>query len=172
METESSRTSDLHRRCEQFLYREAACLDDGRLHDWLELLTEDIEYKIPRRLERERGSEQPTASEHAFLFRDDFGTLKTRVKRYDHEYAWAENPPSRTRRFISNVRVEPVDDGEYQVTSNVMIYRDNGDKMDHDLVVGERTDLLRLVDDELKLAERVVDLDQPVVPTKNLSFFI
>lgn len=163
---------DLHRRCEQFLYREAACLDDGRLHDWLALLTDDVEYRVPRRLERERGSEQPTRSEDAYHFRDDRGTLETRVQRYDHEYAWAENPPSRTRRFVSNVRVEELGDDEFEVTSNLLLYRDRGDGADHDLLVGERIDCLRLVDGELKLAERVVDLDQPVIPSKNLSFFL
>lgn len=162
----------LHRECERFLYREAELLDDGRLHEWLELLTEDVQYRVPRRLERERGSEQPEISEEGFLYREDLGTIETRVKRYDHEYAWAENPPTRTRRFVSNVRIEPGDDSTVTVKSNLLLYRDRGDDMEHDLVVGERVDRLRRVDGELKLAKRDVKLDQPVLTTKNLSFFL
>ncbi|RQH01363.1 aromatic-ring-hydroxylating dioxygenase subunit beta [Natrarchaeobius oligotrophus] len=159
--------------CRQFLVTEAELLDDHRLHEWLELLTDDIEYRVPRRVMRERGAEASEFSDDGFLFRDDRGTLQTRVERYDKEYAWAENPPSRTRRIVGNVRpVERADD-DVTVKNNVIVYRSQGDDADHDLITGEREDVLRRNDDgEFRLARRTVRLDQTVLPTRNLSIFL
>lgn len=158
--------------CEEFLIKEAELLDDQKLHEWFELVTDDIDYRVPRRVTRERGASQSEFSDEAFLYYEDAGTLKTRVKRYDSDYAWAENPPSRTRRFISNVRVHDQSGDEITVKSNLLLYRSQGDTTDHDLIVGERRDVLRRVDGSLKLAERVVYLDQTVLATRNLSFFL
>lgn len=160
--------------CRDFLVREAALLDDQQLHEWLDLLTDDVEYRVPRRVMRERGTETSEFSDDGFLYRDDKGTLRTRVERYDREYAWAENPPSRTRRFVGNVRIE--DQGEetdeIRVKNNMLVYRSQGDTTDHDLIIGEREDVLRRRDEELALAERTVYLDQTILATRNLSIFL
>ena len=37
------------REVEQFLYREARLLDERRFHEWLELLTDDIRYRMTTR---------------------------------------------------------------------------------------------------------------------------
>lgn len=165
---------ELHFECTEFLNREAQLLDDDELRDWLDLLTEDVEYRVPRRVTRERGSGRSEFSDKGFLYRDDYGTLATRVRRYENEYAWAENPPTRTRRFVSNVRVEelPDDDDDVLVRNNLMLYRNHSDTTDHDLIVGERHDRLRRVDGALRLGERTVYLDQTVLNTQNLSFFL
>ena len=166
---------ELRLDCEAFFYREAELLDDNRLHDWFDLLTEDIEYEIPRRVTRERSSERSEFSGKGFLYRDDHGTLSTRIERFDNDYAWAENPPSRTRRFVSNVRANelPEDhEDDVRVKSNLLLYRSQGDTADHDLIVGEREDRLRRVDDEFKITNRTVYLDQTVLATRNMSFFL
>jgi len=157
---------------EQFLYREAELLDDGDLHGWFDLLAEDVDYRVPRRVTRERGAEQSEFSEEGFLYREDYGTLRTRVKRYDREYAWAENPPSRTRRLVTNVRVKSADDEAVTVRSNLLLYRGQGDHTDADLIACERFDTLRRTDDGLRLAKRTVHLDQTILATRNLSFFL
>jgi 3-phenylpropionate/cinnamic acid dioxygenase small subunit len=157
---------------EQFLYREAQLLDDDDLHEWYDLLTEDVEYRVPRRVTRERGAEASEFSEKGFLYREDHGTLQTRVNRYDREYAWAENPPSRTRRLVTNVRLESTSDREVSVRSNLLLYRSQGDGTDADLVACERFDTLRRTDDGFRLSERTVHLDQTVLATRNLSFFL
>jgi len=166
---------ELQLECTAFLNHEAELLDDGRLHDWLELLTDDVQYRVPRRVTRERGAEQSEFSDDAFLYREDYGMLSTRVERFDNEYAWAENPPSRTRRFVSNVRAEERpndDDDDVELKSNLLLYRSQGDTTDHDLISGERQDRLRRVEGELRLSERTVYLDQTIVATRNLSFFL
>lgn len=163
---------ELLKAVEQFLYEEAERLDDGDLHGWYDLLAEDVDYRIPRRVTRERGTEQSEFSDEGFLYREDAGTLETRVKRYDREYAWAENPPSRTRRLVTNVRVKSADGDEVSVRSNLLLYRNQGEDTEADLIACERRDTLRRTGEGLRLAERTVHLDQTVLATRNLSFFL
>ena len=55
---------------------------------------------------------------------EDWPSLKARVARLEHEYAWAENPPSRTRRFVTNIMVTgKTENGGVQVESNLMLFR-------------------------------------------------
>lgn len=158
-----------HFRCTRFLNHEANLLDTQQLSAWLDLLTEDIEYRVPRRVTRERGSERSEFSDDSFHFKDDLGTLQTRVERFDSEFAWSENPPNRTRRFVSNVRVMDIEEGEYTVRSNLLFYRSQGEDADGTVISGERLDTLREVEDDLKLARRHVFLDHSVIPLKNFT---
>lgn len=161
-------------RCEieNFLIEEAEMLDDGRMHEWLQLCADDIYYIVPVRISRERhnGDGISTTMNH---FDDDYAALKTRIVRLDTEYAWAEDPPSRTRHFVSNVRVRPASGSdEYDVRSNILVYRNRGDSPKHDLVSGERHDRIRRSETGLKLARRRVVLDNVVLATHNLAFFL
>ncbi len=115
-------------RCEMenFLFEEAELLNDGRFHDWLELCAEDIHYVIPVRVSRERanGDGNSTTMTH---WDDDYAGLELRVLRLDTEYAWAEDPPSRIRHHVSNVRVRPgAGTDEYDVRSNLLVFRNRG----------------------------------------------
>lgn len=161
-------------RCEieNFLIEEAELLDDGKFHEWLQRCAEDIRYVVPVRVSRERGSGDGSLATMTH-FDDDFTGLETRIMRLDTEYAWAEDPPSRTRHFVSNVRVQPVaGSDEYEVRSNILVYRNRGDSPQHDLVSGERHDRIRRTETGLKLASRRVVLDNTVVATHNLTFFL
>ena len=40
-------------------------------------------------------------------FDEDHYTLGLRIERLEGRHAWTEDPPSRTRRFVTNVRVTP-----------------------------------------------------------------
>src|SRR5688572_13479209 len=92
---------------EQFLYREAALLDERRFHEWLDLLTEDIEYWRPIRSTQARGVEahEPTQLGEAAFFDENKGYLEERVRKLGTGLAWSEDPPSRTRHLVSNVRI-------------------------------------------------------------------
>lgn len=157
---------------ESFLFDEAELLDDGRFHDWLELCAEDIRYTIPVRLSRERsnGDGNSTMMTH---WDDDYTGLQLRVLRLDTEYAWAEDPPSRIRHFVSNVRVRPVDgSNEFDVRSDLLVFRNRGDSQKHDLISAERHDRIRRTERGLRLARRRVVLDHAVIGTHNLAFFL
>jgi ethylbenzene dioxygenase beta subunit len=58
------------------------------------------------------------------------------------------------------------------VRSSVLVYRSRWDRPGHDLLSGERQDVLRRVDGEWRLAKRWVILDSTTLPTLNLSFLI
>ena len=156
----------------EFLYREAELLDDGRLEEWLALITEDVRYRMPVRLTRERG-DAPDRSEEMQAFWDDRATLELRVRRLRTDFAWAEDPPSRTRHFVTNVRIGAgATDGELDVRSNVLVYRSRGDTTRYELISGERRDTLRRQDGGWRLARREFLVDQASLANQNLAIFV
>jgi 3-phenylpropionate/cinnamic acid dioxygenase small subunit len=162
---------DLEREIAAFLYREAELLDSNRLEEWLGILTEDVTYEMPVRVTREGGNAQ--VSSEMSHFSEDRHSLELRVKRLNTNFGWAENPPSRTRRFISNIRVEETQNAnEVKAQSYFLLYRSRGDSSEADLISGERRDLLRNVDGNWRLAGRVIIVDQTVLGTRNLAIFL
>lgn len=175
----------LIRQVEQFLYREARLLDDRELHQWLDLLTEDVRYWMPMRsnrypanskaisiLDGSRYEEGDLTKEDDLALMDETkDSLQRRVDRLDTGMAWAEDPPSRTRHFVSNVEVQPGDkEGELNVYSNFIMYRTRAET-EEDFYVGSRQDVLRITGGNFKIAYRKIVLDQNVLLAKNLSNF-
>jgi 3-phenylpropionate/cinnamic acid dioxygenase small subunit len=157
---------------EHFLYFEAKLLDGWRLRDWLGLVTEDIDYRVPIRTTRERTAGQGF-SDTMFNMLEDWPSLKARVSRLEHEYAWAEDPPSRTRRFITNITITgKSDNGDVQVESNLLLLRSKNDQVSNEMISGERQDRVRRVGNEWKLAKRLVLLDHTVIPSRYLSVIL
>jgi phthalate 3,4-dioxygenase subunit beta len=116
-------TNDIHQEVHQFLVVEAELLDSRRYLDWLNLFTEDIVYRMPVRVTRAHTLEGSVlyGMDH---FDEDLYSLKKRVQRFETEHAWTEDPPSRTRHFVTNVRVYPREgDGEFTVKSYVLVRR-------------------------------------------------
>jgi 3-phenylpropionate/cinnamic acid dioxygenase small subunit len=153
-----------------WLDNEAELLDNGQFDDWLALLTEDIRYTVPVRLTRERGGGSDV-SLRAPHFQDDLRTLRMRVERLKTEFAWAEDPPSRTRRFVTNVRPR-VRGQDLEVRSYLLIYRNRGDDTGVELVSAERHDLLRRTPAGLRLFQRDVLLDQATLAMRNLAVML
>lgn len=170
MTTEGTKR-ELRQDCVRFLNREAEALDDRRLTTWIDMLTDDMEYIVPRRVTVEAGSEREF-SDRSFHYQEDRASLEARVDRFETDHAWSEDPPSRTRRFVSNIRIEDIDEDDVTVKSNVLVYRTHGNSPDTDLIAGERRDVLRRVDGSLKLASRRVLLDTTVLDARSLSIFL
>ena len=166
-------TPDLQHEIEQFLYLEAALLDEGKFHEWLAILADDIHYWMPtryNRTRRERSRDVAAPDEIAF-FDEDMASLKMRIKRIDTGLAWAEDPPSRTRHLVTNVVVRPRSTGaEYDVASNFILYRSRLET-DLNIFAGRRDDVLRRTVAGLRIARRKILLDQNVILAKNLSVF-
>lgn len=155
-----------------FVYAEAAALDERRHHDWLAMLTEDVVYRMPVRTTTAHSLDDSLLPDMAHFDEDRYSLVK-RVERFDTEHAWAEDPPSRTRRFVTNVRgwQGEVED-ELLVAANVLLFRSRGDRHPHDLLSAGRRDTLRRVDGELKLARRELAIDESVLRTQNLAVFL
>ena len=163
-----------HRYAEavQFLHLEAQLLDDQRHAEWLDLLTDDVSYRMPVR-QNVKGGGASAYSEDSNIFSENLASLRVRVNKLSTEYAWAETPPSRTRHHISNVRVSEADsEDELRVLSNVLVFRARGDDPTPDLFSAERQDMLRRVDGSWRLASRLVLLDQTVVGARHLAILI
>ncbi|MFF5979458.1 aromatic-ring-hydroxylating dioxygenase subunit beta [Streptomyces olindensis] len=156
----------------QFLYREALALDERRFRDWLEMLTDDIRYEMPVRVTREGLADWELAPTSRILD-EDRQTLEVRVRRLETDFAWAEQPPSRTRHFVTNVIVDATGTSdEYLVHSNVLIYRSRGADPDPDLYSLFRKDVVRRGERGWLLAKRWAALDQSLVNAHNMSIFI
>jgi 3-phenylpropionate/cinnamic acid dioxygenase small subunit len=161
----------MHFEATVFLTTEAARLDDKELTTWLEMLEPDISYRAPLRVTRERQAGAGFV-EDSWHFNDDFGTLEARVRRLETAYAWAEDPPTRTRRYVTNVRVavdREVQD-QLHVRSSLLMLRTRLDLPDPQLLSAERRDVLRSrPGNGWGLARRTILLDHTTLPVHNLS---
>ena len=162
---------ELQHEIEQLLYHEARLLDELRLHEWLDLFTDDARYCMPTR-EVVQGEGWVAPTDGAFqVIDDDKQTLELRVKRLDTGMAHVEIPASLTQRLITNVQVERTDkDDELLVQSSFVTYAVRHEKHQH-IFVGKRTDRLRRVDGSWKIARREVLLVQPILPRSITVFF-
>lgn len=155
-----------------FIYREAEILDERRHTEWLALLTADVRYVVPVRVTSAHSLADSTLEDMAH-FDEDRYSLTKRVERFETGHAWAEDPPSRTRRHITNIRCFEGDaEGEVIVRSNLLLFRSRGDLHEHDLLSATRTDVLRRDGEGFKLARRLVLLDESVLRTQNLAVFL
>ena len=151
---------------EDFLYEEAALLDEWRLDEWLELLTEDATFEVPS-TDTPDGDPQNTL----FLIADDKTRIRSRVAQLLGKSAWAENPPSRTRRLISNVRVRQVEGEAIHVMANFVVYRLRFEQMD--TYVGRYEYTLVQRDGRLKIRARKAILDlEALRPHGKVSFIL
>jgi len=168
----SNVSRDLQQEVEQFLYYEAALIDHGEMHAWLELFTDDVRYWMPVRevLAGRPDGLHPEDAVAISLIDDDKQFLTLRVRRLDTGLAHAETPPSRTRHLISNVRIVPADGGELTVYSNFCVYQSRLERLDYTFY-GEREDRLRRVDGQWKIAALKIILDQTVLPRALSTFF-
>ncbi|WP_428908023.1 aromatic-ring-hydroxylating dioxygenase subunit beta [Niallia sp. Krafla_26] len=157
---------------EQWLYREAKLLDDINFDGWFSLMHSSLQYQMPVRVNKE-GIERPDYSMDMFAFDDDYELLKIRVDRLKTDYAWAELPPSRTRRLVNNVQlIDYVPNQKAKVNSYLMLYRSRSTDIHHDLISGERQDEFIYENGEWKLAKRFFIIDQTTINTRNLAIFV
>ena len=138
---------------EDFLYHEAALLDEWRLDAWQELLTDDACYYVP-------SNDQPQSDHrHAlFLIADDRERIRQRIIRVQDPNCHAEYPKSRTRRMIANVRILGVEGDLISVAANFVCYRFRRYERVREYVGCYRY-LLRRAGDSFRIKERRVLID-------------
>ena len=147
-----SQTITLRAQVEDFLYEEAALLDEWRLDEWADLFTEDARYVVPT-----TDLPEGDPAQDLVLIDDDIVRIRARVKRLNSRHAHREYPTSRTRRFISNVRVTQTGDGDLAVNANALVYRFRSGEVAP--YVGRYEYILKHVDGRFKIRHRRAVLD-------------
>src|SRR5690348_8981591 len=160
-----------HLAAHQFLVEEAALLDAADYPGWLDLITEDIRYLMPVRVTTARGA-SPGGKPGMGHFDEDMYALRKRVQRLATDHAWTEDPPSRTRHFVTNVRTFRHDHASLRVESALLLFRSRGDTREASLISAGRTDVLRATADGLRLARLEITVDESVLRTQNLAVFL
>jgi len=144
----------LRARIEDFLFAEAALLDEWRLDDWLALLTAEARYEVPS---TDRPGGRPDTA--LMLISDTRAMLASRVRRLNSRKAHREFPWSRTRRIVGNVRILGTrPDGDLDVTANFAVYRTRH-AATH-CYVGRYLYRLSPVPDGFRISHRRAELDQ------------
>lgn len=155
---------ELHYEISQFLYLEADIIDERRFSEWMNLLTEDICYVLLGTATLDREMNQAAEANPLPIIEENLHMLDIRVRRLGTKLAHAEQPPSRTRHLITNIRVvNGKNKDEVIAYSNFLVYRSRLEYK-QELFPGKREDLLRRVDGTWKIASRKVVLDLNLIP--------
>jgi phthalate 3,4-dioxygenase subunit beta len=148
---------DLYIEIQRFLFREAALLDRRQYDAWLVLMTEDIQYCVNAAVSRDAGAKAVDYS----IIDENFVGLKSRIDQISNpRLTRAENPPSMTRRVVSNIEAyHSAAPSEFSATSYLLAYRSRPSVPEGAFYVAERQDLLRKSGSDWRLARRCVRLD-------------
>jgi p-cumate 2,3-dioxygenase beta subunit len=151
----NTRFSDAVSRAEveDLFYYEAELLDSWQLDEWLTLLADNVTYLVPP-------NDKPNADHRYTLFTiaDDSVRLRERIIRLKDPNCHAEYPPSRTRRFITNVRITAIEGDTISASANFSIHRFRRGGT-HQEFVGQYRYTLKRQSGMLKIAERRAILD-------------
>lgn len=166
-------TDPLYWEVSEWLDDESSLLDAARTMEWTRLLAKDLVYRLPVRQNRLRDDPEPQFAPGMFHYDENHTTLVMKVMRLATTASpWAENPMSRTRRFVTNVRVHrtAVDD-EVEVTSSLLMARSRYTEPHPLVITAERQDLLRREGEGFLLARRTILVDQATLGYPNLAVF-
>lgn len=147
---------------QRFLYREAAYLDRRDYVGWLALAAEDIRYRVTAGVARDMGAEPVSYA----IVDEDLTGLKSQIDQISNpRLTRAENPPSMTRRFVSNIEAYHAQNAdEFDVVSYVLAYRSRPSIPEGGFYVAVRYDTLRQGGaSNWQLASRSVHLDQTMI---------
>jgi len=103
-------------QAEDFLYHEAALLDEQRWKEWLDLLVPDCKFWVPAWKQDHELIDDPDTG-LSFIYYDSRGGLEDRVWRAKSGTSVASMPLPRTCHQVTNVRCEEEESGRVLVRS-------------------------------------------------------
>jgi benzoate/toluate 1,2-dioxygenase subunit beta len=160
----NDRNPALVHEIEQLLFHEAQLLDERRFSEWLQLFTEDARYWCP-------AEDNADPLRQVSIFYDDAARMAERVFRLEQGPAFAQDPPSKTRRLITNVQCAQSDeDGLVIAHSNFMLAAVRRDRQD--VWVGHYEHRLRTVGNTWRVALKKVSLINSGAPLGTLAFLL
>lgn len=154
----------LLRQVTRFVYREARLQDDHEYDDWEALWTDDGIYWIPA------NGDQIDPEQDMSIVYDNRSRIALRIRQLHTGKRHAQAPRSRLRRVVSNVEVLGQEGDEVRVTSNALVFESN---LRGDTIWASRNEhVLRLVDDEWRMARKTVYLVNNDKALYSMSFLI
>jgi 3-phenylpropionate/cinnamic acid dioxygenase small subunit len=168
----------------RFYYHEARLLDNRQYMQWLALLSEDVLYLMPSRVNvqvnnRERGQEGMIGVDRELETEDSMGCphreegyllLMLRAERAYKINSWSENPPARTRRIVGNIELMEREGDTLSVLSNFHLYYARPGAQDV-IYSGQRRDTLLSQPDGYRIGRREVVLDYANIELPTLGLF-
>ena len=139
---------------EDFLFLEAALLDNWQLDEWLALFAVGARYFVPPA----GADDDADPATTLFYVADDYHRLCERVKRLNKRTAHAEFPRSRCRRMVSTVRLLAGDAMRFTVTSNYVTRRSKLGVTD--TFFGHHLYEMTRIDGQLRILSKKTFLDQ------------
>lgn len=136
---------------EQFLYAQAALLDNKRWQDWIDLFTPEGVYWMPPEPSQLHWDGQPA------IFAEDKNLMTVRMKRVLHPDAWSQRPLWETNHLVSNVVLDKVAaNGDVVVRSRFHVMELRRDDVRH--FAGQYTHYLKKAKDGWRIALQRVDM--------------
>jgi len=103
---------EIQHEVEQFLYRQAECLDARNWQGWIDLFAPDGIYWMPPDASYKTWDGQPA------IFAEDKNLMKVRMLRVLHPDAWSQRPLWGTNHVVSNVSIRKTSkNGDVEVSS-------------------------------------------------------
>ena len=152
---------------------EAELLDERRFDEWLNLLTEDVQYCAPMARNVSHAAldqEYTLPGRDVTWFDEGKSELRMRVEQIQSGDHWAEEPLTRTTHLVGNIRVANHAGDAATVQSRFIVYRARLET-DVDLIAGKRTDMVRREAEGWKIARRRILIDQSTLTARNLTTF-
>lgn len=157
----------LRLRVEELLFEEADLIDQWKLDEWLALYTDDAHYYVPP---SDVDGDTASADTSLFYILDDRIRLGERVTRLKKVGAHSEQPRSKVRHLVTNVRARH--EGQViHARSSFIVSR--AKDITHDLFVGHYLHELVEVDGTLKIAKKTCVLDMEALrPHARISIIL
>ncbi len=111
---------------EQFLYRQADCLDRKQWQDWIDLFAPEGIYWMPPDASYQTWDGQPA------IFAEDKNLMTVRMLRMQHPDAWSQRPQWGTNHVVSNVVIrKAAKNGDVEVQSRFHMMEMRRDDIRH-----------------------------------------
>lgn len=138
---------------EDFLYNEAALLDEWRMDEWFALFLEDAVYEVPCA----GAPDSVDSSEDLFYIADNYFRLRHRVARMNKVTHHSEFPHSAVTRMIGNVRILGADERGVSVGCTFVTHRSKNDVLS--VYCGHHRYVLRSVEGLIRIVSKRTFLD-------------
>lgn len=168
-----SASKPLYGEIVDFLFKEVRLLDRDEHSEWLNMLADDITYRMPARASLYRRDGRGF-TEKGMHFNDDRSGLELRVRRnVEVPSAYDRDPAPRVRRMVSNIEVfeSPISD-EWEVISSLLLLRNRFDNVNWDILSGVRRDVIRRSPEGFRLAKRTILVDQSLLGAPWINVFM